>query len=160
MRFVVQEHHARHLHYDFRLEMGGVLKSWAVPKGPSLNSAEKRLAVMVDDHPLEYYDFEGIIPAGHTGAGPVVVWDQGDYSLPEKRDPIKDLEDGKIVMELRGNILKGGFAIVKMRGRGEKNWLLMKKKDEYSLINWTIHQALTKARKSELQVKVPPCETE
>ena len=158
MRFVVQEHHARQLHYDFRLEIGGILKSWALPKGPSLNPAEKRLAVMVGDHPIEYYDFEGIIPAGHPGAGPVVAWDQGYYSLLEKDDPEKALEHGKIIMELSGGILNGGFTLVKMKRRGEKNWLLIKKKDEYSRTNWTLQPALTKARESKLQEKVPPCE--
>jgi bifunctional non-homologous end joining protein LigD len=158
-RFVVQEHHARQRHYDFRLEMAGVLKSWAVPKGPSLNPEEKRLAVMVNDHPTEHLDFEGIIPAGQSGAGPVVVWDQGVYELFEGGDPVKALEAGKIVMTLRGKILKGGFTLVKMKGRGEKNWLLIKKKDEYSDTGWTLRQALTEARKRRLREKMPPCES-
>lgn len=158
MRFVVQEHHSRQLHYDLRLEMAGVLKSWALPKGPSLSPAEKRLAVMVDDHPVEYFDFEEIIPAGHSGAGAVVVWDQGEYSLLQGVDPVSALEGGKIFMELRGKILKGGFTLVKMKGRGEKNWLLIKKKDEYSQTRWTLQQALTKEKGSRLQEKMPPCE--
>ena len=143
MRFVVQEHHARQLHYDFRLEMAGVLKSWALPKGPSLNPADKRLAVMVEDHTVEYYDFEGIIPQGQYGAGAVIVWDSGDYSVPEGNDPVGALDRGKIVLELCGKILKGGFTLVKMNGRGEKNWLLIKKKDKHSDTNWTLKQALT-----------------
>lgn len=158
MRFVVQEHHARQLHYDFRLEMAGILKSWALPKGPSLNPTDKRLAVMVDDHPVEYFDFEGIIPAGYSGGGAVVVWDQGEYILPEGNDPVKALEGGKIVMKLSGKILKGGFTLVKMKGRGEKNWLLIKKKDEYSQTGWSLKQALTKEKESTLQEKMPPCE--
>lgn len=160
MRFVVQEHHARHLHYDFRLELGGILKSWALPKGPSLNPAEKRLAVMVHDHPMAYFDFEGIIPAGQPGAGPVLVWDYGEYSLLEGDNPLKALASGKIVMELRGKILKGGFVLVKMKGRGDNNWLLIKMKDAYSLTSWTLHQALTEEKEKRLQEKVPPCEVD
>lgn len=153
MRFVVQEHHARQLHYDFRLEIEGVLKSWAIPKGPSLTPADKRLAVMVDDHLIEYFDFEGIIPEGQYGAGMVVIWDSGTYSLVEGDDPVKSLESGKIVMELHGKILKGGFALVKMRGRGEKNWLLIKKKDSFSQAKWTLQKALTEEKKSSLREK-------
>ncbi len=160
MRFVVQEHHARNLHYDFRLEMAGVLKSWAIPKGPSLNPAEKRLAVTVADHPLEYFDFEGIIPAGQYGAGAVVVWDHGNYNLIEGVDPVKVVEAGKLVMELRGTILKGGFTLVKMKGRGEKNWLLIKKKDEYSRTDWTLPKALTKENLGRLREKILPCEVD
>ena len=158
MRFVVQEHHARQVHYDFRLEMGGILKSWALPKGPSMNPVEKRLAVMVNDHPLEYFDFEGIIPAGQSGAGPVVVWDQGPYELLAGDDPVKALEAGKLVMGLRGKILQGGFTLVQMKGRGEKNWLLIKKKDEYGRTDWATPQALTEQKKRSLREKVPPCE--
>lgn len=157
MRFVIQEHHARQLHYDFRLEMAGVLKSWTIPKGPSLNPADKRLAVMVDDHLLEYFDFEGIIPAGQYGAGAVVVWDFGTYSLLEKDDPVEALENGKIVIELHGKILKGGFTLVKMKGRGEKNWLLIKKRDRHSQDDWILQQALTEEKKNSLREKEPPC---
>lgn len=158
MRFVVQEHHAKQLHYDFRLEIDGVLKSWAIPKGPSLNPADKRLAVMVDDHELEYFDFEGIIPKGQYGSGAVVIWDSGTYSLLEGDDPVKALESGKIVMELNGDILKGGFTLVKMKGRGENNWLLIKKKDKYSQSKWTLQKALTDEKKSSLRKRKPPCD--
>jgi len=156
MLFVVQEHHARQLHYDFRLEIAGVLKSWAIPKGPSLNPSEKRLAVMVDDHSLEYFNFEGIIPSGEYGAGTVVVWDSGNYCLLEGDDPVKAIEGGKIVFELRGKVLKGGYTLVQMKGRGEKNWLLIKKRDEYSQTNWTLQQALTKEKESSLREKMSP----
>jgi len=157
MRFVVQEHHAKQLHYDFRLEIDGVLKSWAIPKGPSLNPADKRLAVMVDDHELDYFDFEGIIPEGQYGSGAVVIWDSGTYSLIEGDDPAKALETGKIVMELNGNILKGGFTLVKMKGRGENNWFLIKKKDEYSQSKWAFQKALTEEKKRSLSERHPPC---
>ncbi|NVL90381.1 MAG: 3'-phosphoesterase [Desulfobacterales bacterium] len=160
MRFLVQEHHARRLHYDFRLEMAGCLKSWALPKGPSLNPADKRLAIMVDDHPLEYFGFEGIIPAGQYGAGAVVVWDHGEYSLLEGDDPIEALESGKMIIELRGKILKGGFTLVKMKARGENNWLLIKKKDSYSRARWVIPRALTKKKEAKLLEVVPPCEVD
>ena len=158
MRFVIHEHHARQLHYDFRLEIGDVLKSWAIPKGPSLNPADKRLAVMVDDHLLEYFDFEGIIPEGQYGSGAVVIWDSGTYSLLEGDNPVEALESGKIVMELYGKILKGGFTLVKMKGRCEKNWLLIKKKDSYSQVKWTLQKALTEEKKSSLREKKPPCD--
>jgi len=157
MRFVIHEHHARQLHYDFRLEIDGVLKSWAIPKGPSLNPVDKRLAVMVDDHLLEYFDFEGIIPEGQYGSGAVVIWDSGTYSLFEGDNPMEALESGKIVMELHGKILKGGFSLVQMKGRGEKNWLLIKKKDKYSQEKWTLQKALTEERKSSLYEREPLC---
>ena len=157
MLFVVQEHHARQLHYDFRLEMAGTLKSWALPKGPSMNPAEKRLAVLVEDHPIEYYNFEGIIPQGQYGAGIVVVWDSGSYTLLEGNDPVEAFDKGKIEIHLRGKILKGGFTLVKMKFRGEKNWLLIKKVDEHSQSNWTLKRALTKERKNGLNKGEPTC---
>jgi bifunctional non-homologous end joining protein LigD len=153
MRFVIQEHHARQLHYDFRLEIDGVLKSWAIPKGPSLSPADKRLAVMVDDHALEYFDFEGIIPEGQYGSGEVVIWDTGTYCLLEGDDPLQALERNKIVMELHGEILKGEFTLVKMKGRGENNWLLIKKKDQYSQSKWLLQKALTEEKKSSLRAR-------
>ncbi len=129
MRFVIQEHHARKLHYDLRLEMGGVLKSWAVPKQPSMNPKDKRLAIMVEDHPIDYIDFEGEIPPGYYGAGKVLIWDKGEYELIEGDDPLKELEKGKLVFRLNGKKLKGDFALIKMKGK-ENNWLLIKKKED------------------------------
>ena len=160
LRFVVHEHKATRLHYDFRLEVGGVLKSWAIPKGPSMNPAEKRLAVMVSDHPLVYADFEGIIPEGSYGAGPVVVWDEGIY-VPLDRDPQQGIQAGKLAFELQGRKLKGGFALALMKGRGTgKEWLLMKKKDVHMDARWKLETALTPQRLKTLKVRVPPCDTE
>jgi bifunctional non-homologous end joining protein LigD len=133
--FVVQEHHASRLHYDFRLEADGVLKSWAVPKKPTLEPASKRLAVHVEDHPLGYADFSGVIPEGEYGAGEVRIWDKGTYEnlMAEKSKPrtvSESIEDGHVEVELHGGKLKGRFAIVRMNGRGAKdNWLLVKMKD-------------------------------
>jgi bifunctional non-homologous end joining protein LigD len=127
-RFVVQQHAARSLHWDLRLEMGGTLVSWAVPKGPSPNPADKRLAMKVEDHPLEYADFEGVIPAGQYGAGPVIVWDQGVW-LP-KADPEEGLVKGKLLFELRGYKLRGTWTLVKTR-QSENSWLFIKERDEW-----------------------------
>lgn len=141
LKFVVQKHDASHLHYDFRLEMEGVLKSWAVPKGPSLDPDVKRLAMMVEDHPYDYRTFEGIIPKGNYGAGTVIVWDEGTYESAEsaskdKREQEKNLlhqlYSGKIKFIMHGKKLKGEFALVKASNRGENSWLLMKLKDEFS----------------------------
>jgi bifunctional non-homologous end joining protein LigD len=118
-RFVVQLHHARHLHYDFRLEMDGVLKSWAVPKGPPKHPGVRRLAVMVEDHPLSYIDFEGVIPEGMYGAGKVEIWDRGTYTL-------KSRSTSKIEFILDGEKLKGEYALIMFKGN--ENWLLIKKK--------------------------------
>jgi bifunctional non-homologous end joining protein LigD len=141
LKFVVHKHAARQLHYDFRLELDGVLKSWAVPKGPSLNPSEKRLAVMVEDHELDYHDFEGMIAEGEYGAGKVIVWDSGSYHSVESADRKKSeellhasLKKGDMKFVLNGRKLKGEFALVKMKGgRMPQNaWLLIKKKDEFA----------------------------
>ena len=126
--FVVHMHAARRLHWDLRLEMDGVLRSWAVPKGPSPNRADKRLAVHVEDHPLEYGDFEGIIPEGNYGAGAVIVWDRGRWVPLE--DPLEGMKKGKLLFELHGYKLKGKWTLVKLK-KGEKEWLLIKEKDGY-----------------------------
>jgi DNA ligase D-like protein (predicted polymerase)/DNA ligase D-like protein (predicted 3'-phosphoesterase) len=141
LQFVVQKHAASRLHYDFRLEMGGVLKSWAVPKGPSLNPADKRLAMQVEDHPFDYKDFEGIIPAGNYGAGTVMVWDEGTYESLEEtngskaaqnRALLKQLREGSLKFRLNGKKLKGEFALVHTKGREENAWLLIKHRDRYA----------------------------
>ncbi len=136
--FVVQKHAASHLHYDFRLEMGGVLKSWAIPKGPSMNPADKRLAIMVEDHPYSYKDFEGIIPAGNYGAGIVMVWDNGTYTLADETgfDKVEnklksDLQKGHLSFILNGKKLKGEFALIKLKTKQQNAWLLIKSKDQY-----------------------------
>jgi DNA ligase D-like protein (predicted 3'-phosphoesterase) len=134
-RFVVQKHDARSLHYDFRLEVGGVLKSWAVPKGPSTDPREKRLAMPTEDHPLDYGDFEGVIPEGEYGAGPVIVWDTGTYRNLTERDgaeiPLEQaLEDGHAVVWLEGKKLRGGWALQRIGGGDRERWLLVKRKDE------------------------------
>ncbi|HMK49848.1 MAG TPA: non-homologous end-joining DNA ligase [Thermodesulfovibrionales bacterium] len=136
--FVVHKHAARSLHYDLRLEMEGVLKSWAVPKGPSMDPSVKRLAVMVEDHPFDYRDFEGVIPEGNYGAGSVIIWDRGIYHHPSAKDKrecerllIEGLRKGDVKFVLEGEKLKGEFALVKTRF-DEKSWLLLKKKDRYA----------------------------
>jgi bifunctional non-homologous end joining protein LigD len=152
LRFVVHEHHSSRLHFDFRLEMGGVLRSWAIPKGPSMNPSEKRLAIQVEDHQLEYIDFEGIIPDGQYGAGPVVIWDSGEYEPVEQR---KDM----IRFSLGGRKLRGGFSLVHLRGRGKGNeWLLIKEKDEYAKADWKLEIRLTPQKKARLKKRIPPCQ--
>lgn len=116
----MQEHHARRLHYDFRLEVDGVLKSWAVPKGPSLNPADKRLAVQTEDHPLDYRTFEGTIPAGHYGAGEVAIWDSGTFEPEGSMSAADQINRGEIKFKLYGQKLKGSFVLVRLRGDGEK----------------------------------------
>jgi bifunctional non-homologous end joining protein LigD len=157
-RYVVHEHHASRLHYDLRLEVGGVLASWAIPKGPSMNPVEKRLAVRVEDHPLEYGSFEGVIPKGGYGAGAVVIWDEGTFRPLE--DPETNLEKGRISFFLEGRKLHGEFSLVLMKGRGSgKDWLLIKKNDADADPTWRLESALTPEKRRTLKVRTPPCET-
>jgi DNA ligase D-like protein (predicted 3'-phosphoesterase) len=133
--FVVQKHQARSLHYDFRLEVDGTLKSWAVPKGPSTDPRDKRLAMRVEDHSIDYGDFEGLIPEGSYGAGAVIVWDTGSYrNLTRKGgDEVpmgKALEDGHAVVWLEGHKLKGGYALTRTAADRKERWLLVKTRDE------------------------------
>jgi DNA ligase D-like protein (predicted 3'-phosphoesterase) len=132
---VIQKHHARNLHYDLRLEVDGVLKSWAVPKGPSSDPAQKRFAVATEDHPLDYAEFEGLIPAGEYGGGTVIVWDTGYYrNITEKKGksiPIRDaIEHGHLAVWLEGKKLRGGYALTRFRRDRREQWLLVKMKDE------------------------------
>ena len=155
-RFVVQKHRATRLHYDFRLEMDGVLKSWAVPKGPSLDPADKRLAMQVEDHPVSYFDFEGIIPAGNYGAGTVMVWDVGTWE--PQGDAAEMLRTGDLKFRLNGQKLKGDFALVHMKSRrpGSKGteWLLIKHRDAYVQEGYDIdkydYSVLTKRTMDEI----------
>src|SRR5271169_5706364 len=154
-RFVVQRHAATRLHYDFRLEMEGVLKSWAVPKGPSLDPADKRLAMQVEDHPVSYYDFEGTIPKGNYGGGTVMVWDagtweplspvpvNGEYLPGTEKEAAAMLTKGDLKFRLKGKRLKGDFALVHIKGRsGSKGneWLLIKKKDDHVVAGFDINE--------------------
>jgi bifunctional non-homologous end joining protein LigD len=147
--FVVQKHKATTLHYDFRLEIGGVMPSWSIPKGPTLDSSVKRLAVFTSDHPLSYRRFEGVISRGEYGAGTVMVWDEGTYTPGVERDKgiweeitersaaeevmQKGLREGRLLFRLYGTKLKGSFALIRARGfRGKESWLLIKHHDEYT----------------------------
>jgi len=119
--FVVHEHDATHLHYDLRLEMGGILRSWAVPKEPPETEGVKRLAIQTEDHPLEYADFEGVIPEGMYGAGNVRIWDKGEFVVEKEKDD-------ELLFELKGNKLKGKYALIKTRFKGKESWLFFKRK--------------------------------
>ncbi len=163
-RFVVQKHDARRLHYDFRLEIDGVLKSWAVPKGPSLNPADKRLAMQTEDHPMDYASFEGVIPEGQYGAGPVMVWDHGTFQQEGELAAAQQLERGDLKFTLNGRKLRGSFVLVKLRQpekKGEgKPWLLIKHKDAYVDPGWNIDEhdgsVLTGRTLKEIEGGLPP----
>lgn len=150
--FVVQRHAASKLHYDFRLEMDGVLKSWAVPKGPSLNPEDKRLAMMVEDHPYDYKDFEGNIPEGNYGAGQVEIWDSGTYEpldetskLSDENELLKELKSGSLKFTLHGKKLKGEFALIKMKNAENNAWLLIKHKDKFAKEEYDAEENVAKS---------------
>ncbi|OGW38418.1 MAG: 3'-phosphoesterase [Nitrospirae bacterium RBG_13_39_12] len=134
--FVIHEHHAKRLHFDLRLEIDKALKSWAIPKGPSMNPKEKRLAIMVEDHPLDYATFEGKIPEGMYGAGTVLIWDKGKFEITDG-----SLQQGKLDIVFYGKNLKGAFALAKMYGK-DKEWLLIKKKDKYADYKFVLENVL------------------
>jgi len=156
LMFVIQKHDASRLHYDFRLEMNGVLKSWAIPKGPSTDPKTKRLAMMVEDHPFDYRNFEGTIPEGEHGGGTVIVWDEGTYEPIEEikgkkeqeKNLLKQLKSGSLKIKLHGEKLNGEFALVKTHGMGDNAWLLIKHNDEYASV-----KDITKKDKSILSGK-------
>ncbi|HTO14494.1 MAG TPA: DNA ligase D [Edaphocola sp.] len=161
LSFVIQRHEASHLHYDFRLEMNGVLKSWAIPKGPSLDPSDKRLAVQVEDHPLPYGKFYGDIPKGNYGAGTVEIWDEGSYvpmeaTEDEEQFLLSQLKKGDLKFILKGKHLKGSFALVRMNDGKDKNWLLIKKKDKFALDKYEIEsiKPLKSKKKSKSVISV------
>jgi bifunctional non-homologous end joining protein LigD len=159
--FVVQKHRATRLHYDFRLAIDGTLKSWAVPKGPSQSHADKRLAVMTEDHPLDYADFEGKIPEGNYGAGTVMVWDRGTFHLEGHLDALEQLEKGEIKFSLNGEKLRGSFVLVKLKQSEKGNeWLMIKHKDAAEDPSWNIDEhdgsALTGRTLEEIKEELPP----
>src|SRR5271169_293339 len=159
--FVIQKHAARRLHYDFRLAIQGTLKSWAVPKGPSLNPNDKRLAVQTEDHPLDYAHFEGNIPEGSYGAGTVMVWDRGTFQVEGKVDAAKQLQRGEIKFALNGEKLRGSFVIVKLQNNEKGNeWLMIKHKDTAADPTWNIDEhdgsVLTGRVLDEIKAQTPP----
>jgi bifunctional non-homologous end joining protein LigD len=159
-RFVVQRHRARRLHYDFRLEVNGVLASWAVPKGPTLDPSVRNLAVHVEDHPIEYFDFEGVIPAGEYGGGDVIVWDWGTWEPANTDDPGAAIEAGEIHFDLHGDKLRGRFVLVRTRRdrSGKQQWLLLHKRDDYAEAGWNPeeHPRSVKSGRTNDEVKAAP----
>jgi bifunctional non-homologous end joining protein LigD len=158
-RFVVQRHRASRLHYDFRLEAAGVLVSWAVPKGPTLDPDVKRMAVHVEDHPLDYYDFEGVIPAGQYGGGDVIVWDWGTWEPADGQDPVEAIDSGNLHLDLHGQKLEGRFVLVRRGHQGDKEqWLLLHKHDEHARKGWDPeeHPASVKSGRTNDEVKAAP----
>ena len=159
-RFVVQRHRARRLHYDLRLEVDGVLVSWAVPKGPSLDPGARRAAFHVEDHPLEYFDFEGVIPPGGYGSGDVIVWDEGTWEPSEPADPGRALADGELHLDVRGHKLRGRFVLVRTRtdSAGKETWLLLHKRDEFAVEGWNPedHPRSVRSGRTNDEVKADP----
>jgi bifunctional non-homologous end joining protein LigD len=152
--FVVQKHQASHLHYDFRLQVGEVLKSWAIPKGPSINPSHKRLAIQVEDHPIEYKDFEGVIPPGEYGAGIVMVWDYGAYELLEGEGPKRSIKKGRMRFHLNGKKLKGGFVLIRTKYQENRNaWLLIKENDSFARRGYDITKEQVKSAKTDLTLE-------
>ena len=138
-RFVIHEHHATNLHFDLRLEMEGVLRSWAVPKGPSMDPNDKRLAIAVPDHSISYGSFEGTLPKGSYGAGEVRIWDSGEYETDS--EPADQVRAGKLVFTFHGRKVMGGFTLVKMKKQA-KNWLLIKAEDNFASVDWELKTIL------------------
>ena len=144
-QFVIHEHHAKRLHFDLRLEIGGVLKSWAVPKGVSMNPLEKRLAVAVPDHSLGYIDFEGVLVEGSYGAGRVAIWDNGEFETI--LEPEESLRKGKLIFKFFGHKLQGEFTLLKFHNH-PKNWLIIKSKDEFADYDWKLETVLEPKKKA------------
>jgi len=154
-RYYVQRHDATRLHYDFRLEISGTLKSWAVPKGPSLVPLQKSLAMHVEDHPLDYGEFEGNIPKGNYGAGSVMLWDYGTFELLDTVDGEAQIKRGDLKFRLSGEKLKGDFALVLMKGRGKGNeWLMIKKRDDHANPAWDIESLAYSVKTGRTQEEI------
>src|SRR5580698_11456959 len=162
--FCVQRHDATRLHYDFRLEIDGVLKSWAVPKGPTLDPSLKHFAAHVEDHPIEYGDFEGTIPAGNYGAGSVMLWDRGTFTLLGDASGAEQIARGDLKFQLHGEKLNGDFALVLMKGRGKGNaWLILKKRDQFAVPGWDVeahaYSVLSGRTQAEIAGNLPARQT-